>query len=79
MASITVNSGSLNLSGSGVVAASGIVAPPNGPAHIVLATGTGKRFLAEFAGLAVADAAQFSAGDAVSITNNGDGTTTLSK
>ena len=79
MASITVNSGSLNLSGTGVVAASGIVAGPNGPAHIVLATGTGKRFLAEFAGLAVMDASPFAVNDAVSITNNGDGTTTLSK
>lgn len=79
MASVIVNSGTLNLSGSGVVSASGIVAPPNGPAHVVLATGAGKRILAEFAGLAVADAAQFVVGDAVSITNNGDGTTTISK
>lgn len=79
MASVTVNSGSLNLSGTGVVTVTGVAPIGVGPAHIVLATGTGKRFLAEFAGLAVADAAQFSVNDAVSITNNGDGTTTISK
>ncbi len=79
MASITVDSGTLNLSGTGTIAAVG-PSPTNGPAHIVLATASPshKRITAEFCALSIVDCSGFAVNDAVSITNNGDGTTTLS-